>query len=159
MEIRKEINGFNELADMVWSGAVDTIADIQNANKEDEFMNFLEMEFFEDIPTDTEVNDFIWFERDRIYENLGLTENGELPEEEPEEEMVETLNESINRLIVSDDFDEFCGDCDCEKCICNEICRSLSDCEALFEDYKNQVITIDDIKETWEEETGMNIWK
>ena len=154
MEIRREINDFYALADMVWGGAVDTIADIQNANKEDEFMNFLEAVFCDEVPTDTEVNDFIWFERDYIYENLGLTENGELPEEE----MAKTLNDSIDSLIVSDDFDEFCGDCDCEKCICNEICRSLADCEALFEDYKNQVITIDDIKGTWEEETGINVW-
>ena len=155
MEIRKEINGFNELADMVWSGAVDTIADIQNANKEDEFMNFLEAVFCDEVPTDTMVNDFIWHDRDYIYENIGLTENGELIEET----MAKALNDSIDSLIVSDDFDEFCGDCDCEKCICNEVCRSLADCEALFEDYKNQVITIDDIKETWEEETGMDIWK
>ena len=155
MEIRKEINGFYELADMVWSGATVTIVDIQNANKEDEFMNFLEMVFCDETPTDTEVNDFIWHDRDYIYENIGLTENGELPKEE----MIEALNESIKKLELEDDFDEFCGDCDCEKCICNEICRSLSDCEALFEDYKNQVITIDDIKETWEEETGMNIWE
>ena len=159
MEIRKEINDFYALADMVWSGAVDTIADIQNANKENEFMNFLEAVFCDEVPTDGEVNDFIWFERDYIYESIGLTEDGELPEEEPEEEMVETLNESINRLIVSDDFDEFCGDCDCEKCICNEICRSLADCEALFEDYKNQVITIGEIKRELEEEIGMDIWK
>ena len=158
MEIRKEINDFYALADMVWSGAVDTIADIQNANKETEFMNFLEMVFCDEVPTDTAVNDFIWFERDYIYENIGLTEDGELPEEEePEEEAGETLNDSIDSLIVSDNFEEFCEDCD--GCICNEICRSLADCEALFEDYKNQVITIDDIKETWEEETGMNIWR
>lgn len=155
MEIRKEINSFNELADMVWSGAVDTIKDIQNTNKEDEFMNFLEMVFCDEVPTDTEVNDYIWFERDCIYENIGLTENGELIEET----MAKALNDSIDSLIVSDDFDEFCGDCDCEKCICNEICRSLADCEALFEDYKNQVITIDEIKEKVEEETGMDIWK
>ena len=152
MEIRKEINDFYALADMVWSGAVDTIADIQNANKEDEFMNFLEMEFFEDIPTDTEVNDFIWFERDRIYENLGLTENGELVEDKLEE----TLNDSIDSLMVADNFEEFCGDCD--GCICNEICSTMDDCEALFEDFKNQVITIDEIKEIWEEKTGMNVW-
>ena len=155
MEIRKEINGFYELADMVWSGAVDTIKDIQNANKEDEFMNFLEMVFCDEVPTDTAVNDFIWFERDYIYENIGLTENGELIEDRLEE----TLNDSIDSLIVSDDFDEFCGDCDCEKCICDGIGSTVGDCKALFEDYKNQVITIDDIKETWEEETGMNIWK
>ena len=165
MEIRKEINGFYELADMVWSGAVDTIKDIQNANKEDEFMNFLEAVFCDEVPTDTEVNDFIWFDRDYIYENIGLTENGNLPEDELEEneltedELAEALNNSIDSLIVSDDFDEFCGDCDCEKCICNEICRSLADCEALFEDYKNQVITIDEIKEKIEGKTDINIWR
>ena len=157
MEIKKEINGFYELADMVWSGAVDTIADIQNANKETEFMDFLEMVFCDEVPTDTEVNDFIWFERDYIYENIGLTEDGELPEEaKPEEEMEETLNKSVESLIVSDNFEEFCDDCD--GCICNEICSTMDDCKALFEDYRNQVITIDDIKETWEEKTGMNIW-
>ena len=157
MEIRKEINDFYELEKMCWSGAVDTIADIQNANKEDEFMNFLEMVFCDETPTDTEVNDFIWHDRDYIYENIGLTENGELPKDEPEEEMVEILNDSIDSLIVADNFEAFCNDCD--SCICNEICSTMDDCKALFEDYKNQVITIDDIKETWEEETGMDIWR
>ena len=153
MEIRKEINGFYELADMVWSGAVDTIADIQNANKENEFMDFLEMVFCDDVPTDTEVNDFIWFERDYIYENIGLTENGNLPEDE----MEETLNESIESLELEDDFEDFCNDCD--TCICNDICSTMDDCKALFEDYKNQVITIDEIKEKIEEETNINIWR
>ena len=153
MEIRKEINDFYALADMVWSGAVDTITDIQNANKEDEFMNFLEAVFCDEVPTDTAVNDFIWFERDYIYENIGLTEDGELPENE----LAETLNESIDSLIIADNFEDFCGDCD--SCICNEICSTMDDCEALFEDFKNQVITIDDIKERIEEETDINIWR
>lgn len=153
MEIRKEINGFYELADMVWSGAVDTIADIQNANKENEFMDFLEMVFCDNVPTDTEVNDFIWFERDYIYENIGLTENGELPEDE----IAETLNESIESLEIEDDFEDFCGDC--ETCIYNDICSTLDDCKALFEDYKNQVITIDEIKDMVEEKTDINIWR
>ena len=146
MEIKKEINDFYELEKMCWSGAVDTIADIQNANKEDEFMNFLEAVFCDEVPTDTEVNDFIWHDRDYIYENLGLTENGELP-----------WNDSIDSLIVSDNFEEFCNDCD--VCICNEICSTMDDCKALFEDYKNQVITIDEIKREVEEETGMDIWR
>ena len=30
---------------------------------------------------DTELNDYIWFEREYIYESLGLNENGELIEE------------------------------------------------------------------------------
>ena len=153
MEIRKEINDFYALADMVWSGAMDTIADIQNANKEDEFMNFLEAVFCDEVPTDTEVNDFIWFERDYIYENLGLAKDGKLYDDE----MIEVLNESIKKLELEDSFEEFCDDCD--GCICNEICSTMDDCKALFEDYKNQVITIDDIKETWEEETGMDVWR
>lgn len=153
MEIRKEINGFYELADMVWSGAVDTIADIQNANKENEFMDFLEMVFCDNVPTDTEVNDFIWFERDYIYENIGLTEDGELPEDE----MAETLNESIESLENEEEFEDFCNDCD--TCICNDICSTVDDCKALFEDYKNQVITIDDIKDMVEEKIDMNIWR
>lgn len=153
MEIKKEINDFYELADMVWSGAVDTIADIQNANKEDEFMNLLEMEFCDEVPTDTAVNDFIWFERDYIYESLGLTENGELVEDKLEE----NLNDSIDSLVVEDSFEDFCGDCD--ECIFNEICSTMDDCKALFEDYKNQVITIGEIKREVEEETGMDIWK
>ena len=158
MEIKKEINDFYELEKMCWSGAVDTIADIQNVNKENEFMNFLEMVFCDEIPTDTDVNDFIWFERDYIYENIGLTENGNLPEdEEPEDELEATLNDSIDSLIVADNFEEFCGDCD--ECIFNKIYSAMIECEALFEDYKNQVITIDDIKKTCEEEIGMDIWK
>ena len=155
MEIRKEINGFYELADMVWSGAVDTITDIQNANKENEFMDFLEMVFMdsEELPMDTDVNDFIWFERDYIYENIGLTEDGNLPEDE----MAETLNKSIESLENEEEFDDFCDDCD--ACIFGDICSTFDDCKALFEDYKNQVITIDDIKEMVEEKTDMNIWQ
>lgn len=153
MEIRKEINGFYELADMVWSGAIDTLEDIQNANKENEFMDFLEMVFCDDVPTDKNVNDFIWFERNYIYENIGLTENGNLPEDE----MAETLDESIESLKIEDDFEDFCQDCD--TCIFGDICSVVEDCEAMFEDYKNQVITIDDIKEKVEEKVDINIWR
>lgn len=152
MEIKKEINGFYELADMVWSGAIDTIADIQNANKENEFMDFLEMVFCDDVPTDTEVNDFIWFERDYIYENIGLTENGNLPEDE----MEETLNESIESLETEDDFEDFCQDCD--MCILDSICSTCRDCQDVFDNYKNGVYDVDDIKSMVKEETGLEIW-
>lgn len=143
MEIRKEINGFYELADMVWSGAVDTIADIQNANKENEFMDFLEMVFCDDVPTDTNVNDFIWFDRDYIYETLGLDENGEIPHEETE---LEKREESIVELKSTEEFDDFCDDCD--TCIL-EFCKTYEDCKAKFEDYWNQVTSIEEIISEW----------
>lgn len=152
MEIKKEINGFYELADMVWSGAVDTLEDIQNANKENEFMDLIEAIFCNELPTDTEVNDFIWFERDYIYENIGLTEDGELPEDE----MEETLNESIESLELEDDFEEFCSDCD--RCILDSICSTCRDCKDVFDNYKNGVYDVDDIKSMVKEETGLEIW-
>ncbi len=138
MEIRKEISGFYGLADMVWSGAVDTITDIQNANKEDEFMNFLEMVFMdrEEPPTDTEVNDFIWFERDYIYSNIGLTEDGELPEDVKES--------ALEDLELEDDFDDFCGECD--ECPFDMICQTYEECEQMFDAVKRGDITIDDIR-------------
>ena len=82
-----------------------------------------------------------------------MTENGNLPEDE----MEETLNESIESLENEEEFDDFCNDCD--TCICNDICSTVDDCKALFEDYKNQVITIDDIKEMIEEKIDINIWR
>lgn len=84
MYIKKDF-GFEELKDSSWSGAVDTLEDIEKADKEEELMELLEQVFFDEIPTDTEVNDYLWFERDEIYSNLGLNENGELEEEEEEE--------------------------------------------------------------------------
>ena len=73
MKVIKEINSFYDLMKNSWSGAIDTLQDIANANLEEEFMENLEnIYFLEEIPTDTELNDFIWFERDTIYSDLGL---------------------------------------------------------------------------------------
>lgn len=63
-----------------WSGALDTLKDIEEADKEDELMYFLEEIFADITPTETEVNDFLWHDRDYIYESLGLDENGRLIE-------------------------------------------------------------------------------
>lgn len=81
MEVRKEISNFWELKENSWSGALDTLKDIEKADKEDELMQLLEEVFVdrEEVPTDTEVNDFLWFEREFIYENVGLNSDGELP--------------------------------------------------------------------------------
>ena len=65
-----------------WSGGLDTKNDILKADKVEEFNQFIEFEFAEDeMPTDTSINDFLWFERDTIYDFLGLDENGQLIED------------------------------------------------------------------------------
>ena len=71
-----------------WSGAKDTVEDVRKAEKMDELEKLVEQYFadLEEPPTETQVNDFVWFERDYIYRNLGLDENGNLPEEDDEDE-------------------------------------------------------------------------
>ena len=82
MEIKKDCS-FSELQETCWRGAVDTLNTISKHDKEDEFMQYLEEVFSGDIPTETEVNDFLWFEDDAIFEALDINLEDE---EEPEEE-------------------------------------------------------------------------
>ena len=78
MYVKIEMDYYGTLKNNSWSGALDTLKDIEEADKEDELMYLLEEIFADTIPTETEVNDFLWFERDYIYESLGLDENGRL---------------------------------------------------------------------------------
>ena len=78
MYVKIEMDDFRTLKNNSWSGALDTLKDIEEADKEDELMYLLEEIFTDTTPTETEVNDFLWFERDYIYERLGLDENGRL---------------------------------------------------------------------------------
>ena len=75
---------FSRLYDNSWSGALQTLDDIANADLEEEFMDYLEGLFGDEEVEETTLNDYIWFERDEIYEALGLDENGELPKEDEE---------------------------------------------------------------------------
>ena len=70
-----------------WSGAKDTFEDVCKAGKMDELQSLIEEQFAdkETPPTETAINDFVWFERDFIYDQLGLDENGELPDEDEDE--------------------------------------------------------------------------
>ena len=83
MWIKQEYD-YNDLKENSWSGAVNTLRRIEEANKEEELMNFLEDIFYENIPTATEVNDVLWFEPEMIYESLDITEEDENEKDEEE---------------------------------------------------------------------------
>lgn len=91
MWIKQEYD-YNDLKENSWSGAVNTLRRIEEANKEEELMNFLEDIFYENIPSDTEVNDLLWFEPEMIYESLGITEEDENEKDEEEEVTPEDLD-------------------------------------------------------------------
>lgn len=147
MLICKEYNRFDEIMDMCWSGAIDTLNDIERNDREDEFMNLLEETFMETTPTDTEVNDFIWFDRDYIYEYCGLDENGNEPRDYDEE----AIEGSLEELNETDDFEDFC--CDCDTCCLNKMCETQSDCIDMFDKVKNKNILfgafVDEVKESY----------
>lgn len=65
-----------------WSGAKDTVNDVRSAGKMDELQEIIEEQFPDSVPTATQINDFVWFERGYIYSQLGLDENGKPEEDE-----------------------------------------------------------------------------
>lgn len=67
---------FEELKDFCWSGAIQTLEAIEEKGKEEDFINLLndilECNDIDGVKwTDTQLNDFIWFDTDYIEECLG----------------------------------------------------------------------------------------
>lgn len=57
-----------------WSGGKDTLDDLwahDVVDKAEEYINMI-MDCREELPTQTEINDILWFERDEIYRYCGI---------------------------------------------------------------------------------------
>lgn len=79
MYIKKEID-FNDLLDLCWSGAINTLEEVDKAGMGDSLMMLLE-EMYDDTPDIGYINGILWFESDWILETLGIIE----PEDEDNE--------------------------------------------------------------------------
>ena len=71
MYIKKDFN-FSDLKDNSWSGAESTLMRIEEENKENELMQLLSEVFQESVPTETEINDFLRFSPEFIFEALDI---------------------------------------------------------------------------------------
>lgn len=74
-----------------WSGGKTTLDDLLEHGVVDGAEEYIEMIFAdrEELPTDTEINDILWFERDEIYRYCGIYDavyNSDSTEDEEEEE-------------------------------------------------------------------------
>ena len=71
-----------------WSGGEDTLKTLIEKGDCDAVEMLIEEIFFDKTPTDTEINDFLWFERDMIAEHLGYDdwEDYEYGKDEDDEE-------------------------------------------------------------------------
>lgn len=64
IQYKNEIDSFEELKDLCWSGALQRLDEIEELDLEDEFMDYLQEIFCDETPSSTDINDFIWFDCD-----------------------------------------------------------------------------------------------
>lgn len=81
MKITKEYEGIENFD--AWSGARYTKDRIIEEGKEVEFDNFVES-YFDDEVDETELNDFLWFKDEFIFEELGISSDDDDDDEEDE---------------------------------------------------------------------------
>lgn len=74
MYVKVEVDG-NYLISNSWSGAKDTIQTVIEHRLLDELVYLIEELFCDDEDiTDVKLNDFLWFDREYIFEQLGIEE-------------------------------------------------------------------------------------
>lgn len=61
MFVKVEVT-FGDLIEMSWAGAKDVLEKVKEEGRQNEVMELLEEIFYGDIPEDTTVNDFLWFD-------------------------------------------------------------------------------------------------
>lgn len=68
------VNNFQELKNESWSGAIARLDEIEEQGKEEEFLNLVNelISSSENGWTDTQLNDFIWFDDEWYFQELGM---------------------------------------------------------------------------------------
>lgn len=74
-----------------WSGGKDTLNELWAYDVVDKAEEYIDMIFTDrkELPTETEINDILWFERDKLYEYCGIYDavyNSDSTEDDEEEE-------------------------------------------------------------------------
>ena len=66
-----------ELGSHLWQGGLDTYNTLKEHGKLNELDELFNEIFTDELPTINELNDYLWFDRDYIFETCGLTAEGE----------------------------------------------------------------------------------
>ena len=83
----KQVFDINEFE--FWSGGLDTFTELQNYVTLEQIQYHIENHFSEETPTDTEINDYLWYNRDEIFAELGIKEKA----------TEEDIKDNIKRLL------------------------------------------------------------
>ena len=68
----KQVFDINEFE--FWSGGLDTFTELQEYVTLEQIQYHIENHFSDETPTDTEINDYLWYEREEIFSELGIRE-------------------------------------------------------------------------------------
>ena len=68
----KQVFDINEFE--FWSGGLDTFTELQEYVTLEQIQYYIENHFSGETPTDTEINDYLWYNRDEIFAELGIKE-------------------------------------------------------------------------------------
>ena len=86
MKVTVERDGWYDYKENAWGGAISTLIEVEAQDRENEAVEIIEEYMSEDvlgyIPSETEVNDFIWFNLSDI---MHLYDEDDEDEEEDEE--------------------------------------------------------------------------
>ena len=122
-----------------WSGAKDTIAEL-TIEEMNSLEALIEEIFYDELPTDTQINDFVWFERDTIAQHLGYDDFDELMHRNDESNLPTEL--TVDAVIdIDEDWEDYDED-EKEPAIDNYLWETYEECVGSFE---------------WEEDEHCNI--
>jgi hypothetical protein len=77
IEYTNTIDNFRDLENVCWGQAIHILQEIYDNDLEEELMTHLEDVFADNTPTLTELNDYISYDWEYIYESIGLEESKE----------------------------------------------------------------------------------
>ena len=83
----KQVFDINEFE--FWSGGLDTFTELQEYVTLEQIQYHIENHFSDETPTDTEINDYLWYNRDEIFAELGIKEKA----------TEEDIKDNIKRLL------------------------------------------------------------
>lgn len=81
IEVKREMD-FGDLLEYCWGQALTILREIYDKDKEDDLMELLEMYFGDEIPSLTEINDYLAYEWEDIYEQIGMNDDDDDEEDE-----------------------------------------------------------------------------
>ena len=132
-----------------WSGARETQARIIEEGKSEEFDALCE-ELFSNGCNDTEMNDFLWFDSDNIFEMLGITDEEEEETKERQFFAHELSDKAFNIYSNSDIYFEETTKGD--EVVCYDVWQGNNNAHDNFITSLETIEEVEEWLESWEDE-------